>query len=507
MRLDEMVLTESKTYKLWESAGHKLVEAQLTADQIDQLFQQVEQGATDAGGNRTLLGKGKDAAEAVNQAWEDLKTKIQTSGPIQNVDAMYDQAAEKLKQATGGDQGVMKYVQKYRDFAKKHPIAQGFIYSALIAAAGISGAGLGGAAASGLFKMADKLLQGEKFSSAAYSGAKTGAIAYAAGQIGQALKGKPEGDVPGAGDVAGAVPPIGPRDVAKNALAIFKEKVANGEVTDYNSYQSAMQDALMQAGGQAGPTTQRMAQQILGMKLDGVAAQAAGGQFSGSGPEKVASIIKALGGTVDQDKMQTAINAATTMRKAMGNESISATGTSLTESQVRLVFSMVNGLPVVLTEGPLDALKGAAGKAMDWAKTKGHNLTTKITADKLRQAWKAAGSPMDSEAVAGILTSAGVDKGIVDSVYKTIGIPTTATPAEPTAPAEPAQATPAPTTTTPAEPTAPTSKPDAKTFAQKILADFNAFADAGGSTGSPVVRQLLKSMWMQAGGLKAESKK
>jgi hypothetical protein len=49
---------------------------------------------------------------------------------------MEDYCREKLKQATGGDQGVMKYVQKYRDFAKKHPVAQSLIYSALICASG-----------------------------------------------------------------------------------------------------------------------------------------------------------------------------------------------------------------------------------------------------------------------------------------------------------------------------------------------------------------------------------
>ena len=65
---------------------------------------------------------------------------------MQNFDQIYDQAAAKLKQATGGDQGVMQYVEKYRKFAKEHPIAQSFIYAALIAAAGISGAGAGGAA-------------------------------------------------------------------------------------------------------------------------------------------------------------------------------------------------------------------------------------------------------------------------------------------------------------------------------------------------------------------------
>lgn len=141
-----------KSLLLWESVGQKIVEAQLTSDQISQLFQQIEQDQTASGGNRTFVGKGKDAAEAVSNAYKDLKAKVADSKPMQNADALYDQAAEKLKQATGGDQGVMQYVQKYRDFAKAHPVAQSLIYGTLIAAAGITGAGAGGAAALGLFK-------------------------------------------------------------------------------------------------------------------------------------------------------------------------------------------------------------------------------------------------------------------------------------------------------------------------------------------------------------------
>jgi hypothetical protein len=181
--------THKKSVMLWESVGRAIVEAELTPQQITQLFQNVEQELTASGQNRTAIGKVKDAGTAVAQAYKDLKTKVETSKPMQNADALYDQAAEKLKQATGGDQGVMKYVEKYRSFAKKHPIAQTLIYSALIAAAGISGAGAGGAAALGLLKMTDKLLQGEKFSKAAVAGAETGAMAYAAGKIGQAMKG------------------------------------------------------------------------------------------------------------------------------------------------------------------------------------------------------------------------------------------------------------------------------------------------------------------------------
>jgi hypothetical protein len=189
--------SEKHSVMLWESAGYAIKEAALTADQIQQLFTSIEQGATASGSNRTLIGKGKDVAGAVKTAYDDLVSKVQNSGPVKNIDAKYDQAAEKLKQATGGDQGVMKYVEKYRKFAKERPIAQGLIYAALIAAAGISGVGIGGAAALGLLKMTDKLLQGEKFSTAVGKGAATGALAYGAGQIGQALKGADQvADVP-----------------------------------------------------------------------------------------------------------------------------------------------------------------------------------------------------------------------------------------------------------------------------------------------------------------------
>ena len=180
---EDLDTSEKHSVMLWESAGYAIKEAALTADQIQQLFTSIEQGATASGSNRTVLGKGKDVASAVKTAYDDLVSKVQNSGPVKNIDAKYDQAAEKLKQATGGDQGVMKYVEKYRKFAKEHPVAQGIIYSALIAAAGISGVGIGGAAALGLLKMTDKLLQGEKFSTAVGKGATTAALAYSASKI------------------------------------------------------------------------------------------------------------------------------------------------------------------------------------------------------------------------------------------------------------------------------------------------------------------------------------
>ena len=278
------------TVMLWESAGIKLREAQLTADQIQQLFAEIEKGATAGGSNRTMLGKGKDAAVAVNKAWEDLKTKIQDSKPIKNVDAAFDQAVAKIEAGLGGpDNKVNQVIQKYRKFAKDRPISQSLIYAALIAAAGISGAGLGGAAVLGLLKMTDKLLQGEKFSSAAYSGGKTGALAYGAGQLGQAMKGgdaapkdsetfgltgkadnaalaKDMTDNPmlaqragvsnvsaatdaassaatSTADAAGALSGLKDQN-AKAAWAIVQRKIESGELTDHKAISSELNQAL-----------------------------------------------------------------------------------------------------------------------------------------------------------------------------------------------------------------------------------------------------------------------
>ena len=48
-------------------------------------------------------------------------------------------------------------------------------------------------------------------------------------------------------------------------------------------------------------------------------------------------------------------------------------------------------------------------------------MTTKVTADKLNSAWKKAGSPTDSDAVANILRQQGVDDKVLAPVYKQLG--------------------------------------------------------------------------------------
>jgi hypothetical protein len=437
----------SNSMMLWESAGFKLREAALTADQIQQIFQSVEQGATDAGSNRTLLGKGKDAASAVNKAWEDLKTKIQDSGPIKAVDQKYDDVVAKIEKGLGGpDNAINKIIQSYRKFAKEHPIAQGFIYSALIAAAGISGAGLGGAAVLGLLKMTDKLLQGEKFSSAAYSGAKTGAMAFAASKLGDLIKGVKPGEQvpePDPGSVAWEKRDFENYDYYMHPNNGTVVQVPKGMGSPFDSSTAAGQarDQLIAANNAAGSGAKSALKDLAtDPNLSPIQQKLAADLAAGKNVQGADEFIrKAIAGAAKRQSMigdNPDGSAGEAMRQFMSlqrlqqaamGDSIIRTGKKLSEGQVYMIFNRV--IRKELTEGPMDAIKGAAGKAAGWLATKGKNLTTKITADKLNSAWQNAGSPSDPDDLHNVITGTGVAPDLVDAVYKDLGISSAVQPA------------------------------------------------------------------------------
>lgn len=102
----------------------------------------------------------------------------------------------------------------------------------------------------------------------------------------------------------------------------------------------------------------------------------------------------------------------------------------MTEAAIRRAFEMAASSQ--LNEGPMDWIKKKAGQAADFVKTKVGNVTNKITADKLQQAWTKAGSPTDSVEVGKIMAANGVPQDSVDQVLKNMGVPN--------APAAPAQA-------------------------------------------------------------------
>ena len=144
--------------------------------------------------------------------------------------------------------------------------------------------------------------------------------------------------------------------------------------------------------------------------------------------------------------------------------------------QIKTIIEWCDQSPaVILAEGPLDAIKkgaasagnalkkGAAAVGAKAAKVS-KNITTKVTADKMQQAWVKAGKPTDSDAVANILRQQGVDDKVLAPVYKTLGAKLPAAPAaaDPKAAAKPGAApTAAPTAKPGAAPATPGAEPGA----------------------------------------------
>jgi hypothetical protein len=417
---EDLTLTEAKSVKLWEHAGRLIKEANLTPDQIQQIFTSVEQGATAAGGNRTMIGQGKDAAEAIKKAYDDLVSKVQNSGPVKGADAMYDSAVAKIEAGLGGpDNAVNQVIQKYRAFAKANPIAQSLIYAILIAAAGISGVGLGGAAVLGLLKMTDKLLQGEKFSTAVGKGLATGATAFAAGQIGQSFKGAPA--------TPSAAPPTDAVSGARGAVGAYDQAAGN----IYRGASGADPGAVIQ-GAQGG--IRAVSDAAVQSAKDAIASRIANGDINPGDMGKIRELAQTMmaDSGLPQQMADTAAEKAVTM--AMGSMKESVT---LSESQIATLFTLIQIKNRQFNEGMWDNIKNKAA-------TVGKNLTTKVTADKLNSAWTKAGSPTDSEQVSQVIQGAGVDPAVVSKAYTDMGIAapaantdtTLATPVDPSKPDE-----------------------------------------------------------------------
>lgn len=190
--LFESTIRKHSIYQDFYHVGHLLIERRLTEPQIQDLFKSIEQTASAGGQNRTMIGRGKDVVtdvgSAIANAYRGVAEKISRSGPVSGFDVAVDKLSDRIKAAAGGDGGqAMTYINRYRQFAKRHPVMQGAIYAGLIAAAGLSGAGLGGAAILGGLKAFDKMLLGNKASSALWSGFVTGAAAYGLQQASQAM--------------------------------------------------------------------------------------------------------------------------------------------------------------------------------------------------------------------------------------------------------------------------------------------------------------------------------
>ena len=170
-----------------------LFETTLTADQIQQIFQQAQQKQTAQGGvGRTAIGKAVDttkavgsavgtAAGAVNKAIDGLGRYLQTTAPVQYFDQKFEDLKQKISAKLGTDSKTMAVIDQLGQYAKANPGKTAFVIGALTAVAAFTTGPAGGAIAGQILRGATELLKGEKLSTAVGKGAKSAAIGGALG--------------------------------------------------------------------------------------------------------------------------------------------------------------------------------------------------------------------------------------------------------------------------------------------------------------------------------------
>ena len=421
-----------------------LIEASLTADQITQIFGNVEKSATAAGSNRTMLGKAVDVPGQVNDVINKVGKYLQDTAPVK----FMDQKFEDLKAKVGAKFPKLDtQLTGLGTWMKENPGKSAAIIGLLTVLASLAGGPVGGAIAGQALRGAAELIKGEKLSTAIGKGVKTAAYGAMAGWLldglGDWLEGiraemVPYDKVPGLVGIDVGLSKtlsmggttvkdtiykiIVPEDLSDTMMATVN--AAKGGDVDAFSQLLDFSRNFSRADYLAGKGIMDAAAKTLALQNDAflqgmtqvnnIITAAAQGSIAG----------KMTAGDVKVDGKPVAPEGEKTPAKESWEPNYYLQTRPLSEGQVYLVFDRV----VKLNEGPIwDKVKGAAGKAVGAVAQKagqiGTNLTTKITADKLNSAWKQAGSPTDSEEVAKILTAAGIGDDVVKQVYTDLKLP------------------------------------------------------------------------------------
>ena len=414
-----------------------LIEASLTADQIQQLFGTVEKAATDAGGNRTMIGKSKDVVDKVDEIINKAGKWLQDTTPVKAFDQKFEQLKNKIN-TSFPDSKILDGISQLGIYAKENPGKTAAVVGILTALASLAGGPIGGAIAGQVLRGAVELLKGEKLSTAIGKGIKTAVFGYLSGKAFEMLGKFAE-------TLAIKRIPFGPEDAGFEEITIggFEKTVRSPgmEWTRTIPEVDVIVDPEMASAIRSAHNMLRM-----------------GGDAANEGFEQLSSVAKIINSSeyrqniidtleitrkelIKNDSLTQFISAAKNGLQAVSQGAVAGAGVAsdgkkesitrrqrpLSEGQVYMVFNRV----VQLNEGPMDAIKGAAGKAAGWVAQKGKNLTTKVTADKLNSAWKKAGSPTDSEEVSKIISAAGVDPAIVKQVFTDLKLPQGNQPAAP----------------------------------------------------------------------------
>lgn len=397
-----------------------LIEASLTADQIGQLFQNVEQQATAAGGNRTGIGKVKDVAgagvDAVKKANEIINNAgkwLQNTKPVQNFDAKFEKLKNDINKKFP-DSKILDAISNMGLWAQENPGKTAAIVGVLTAIASLAAGPVGGAIAGQVLRGSVELLKGEKLSTAIGKGIKTAALGYLSGKAFEMLgdwMGGLRANVVDQGQFSRVN-----WDAAKTTTSPGYEwtqsiKGVNIKVLPDDAENINFLTDQIRKGGETG------------LKAFDKLARIADEVRSPEYKQMLADIGESAR---NNDSLYQWIQAAKQGLQAVSQGAVAGAGVksdskeSIDRVTVKAIFEMIDLKQSRLDEGP-----------MDWLRQKGKNLTTKVTADKLMSAWKKAGSPTDSDQVAQVIRDAGVDDSILANVFKSmkLRVPKAAAPA------------------------------------------------------------------------------
>ncbi len=440
-------------FEHWQREIHPiLMEVALAPEQIKALFKSIETTASAQGSNRTMAGKAVDAAGEVSEKLKDvwfnkLGGALSNSQPVKDFDAKWEDIKSKF---AAKHPDIAKKLAKYGEFAANNPKTHKFLLAiagSLAAAlglaaaggisAGIAATGLGVGGATAIVNIADRLLKGEKASTAIGRGATAGIVA---GLTAAGVKA-----------ATSALSQLGQITKIKNSYYVeYNGQGAYVNAEDYRAWTQGMKSANEMTKGidfmsnsqayfdasKAGMAkSAEVASQIL--------SKAADPEYQKAAMAAAEIVIKPGAVETAVAAMRDAADAVNPVVSAVAGQAAGSAGEKkeshyvqtrpLSEGQVYLLLRKI-AEQQALTEGPMDLLKKGAAKVAGGiakgAAVVGKQITTNATYPKLFAAWKLEGSPTDSEELRKFLTNyGGITPEVINKVYADMKIA-----AEPTAP-------------------------------------------------------------------------
>jgi len=432
-----------------------LFETTLTADQIQQIFQQAQKKQAAQGGvGRTTIGRAVDATKAVgsavgsaagtvNRAIDGLGRYLQTTAPVQYFDQKFEKLKTDVTAKLGADSAVIKTINQLGQYARANPGKTAFVIGTLTAVAALTTGPGGGAVAGQVLRGAVELLKGEKLSTAVGKGLKTAAFGYLTGsvldsigewfrtwtlnmvqyapEIRQAKFGWSQTiswQVPGYSETRTQIQSINAyfrnadADQLSQLVKTFNS-TNDASVKDqaFNAFRKIFAKAR-EEGYFEGALADDNAARLLAIANDkayqntvkltkGIAAAAQGAVQAAAGATKTAAATAAA----PAPTVPTAAPAAGT-----ATNQVRERYTRLTNKEIREIFAIAGGQ---ITEGPV----------LDKLKSFGTKLTTKqIDTAALLNHWKYAKSPTDSGLIAKILRSNNVSDNVIKDIFDEMNI-------------------------------------------------------------------------------------